>query len=561
MMNSSTRIALTYTFRTMALVLGLSFGCGEEKKVVDIVPEVEDTSVLDAIDFDTAPSDDADVVLDTWKPPEPGEFGYSCEENTDCFSGWCVQTADGRQCTRTCVESCPDGYDCREAPGTDATYVCLPRFINLCDPCRETADCNAPGQSGNYCLGFGPEGRFCGAACGDDEDCPGDHVCRNVPVGGGAEAKQCVPPDGQECQCSPLAKQLQKATTCFVENDNGKCEGTRFCLQSGLSLCDAKDPLPESCNQLDDNCDTRIDELAPDYVCQITNEFGSCPGRGTCNEGFETCVGAAPSPDVCDLIDNDCDGETDNGLCDDLNPCTKDSCDPNTGVCIHVNDNTRLCDDGSLCTQVDKCQDGVCVGYNPLSCEDGNPCTTNQCDATVGCLTSFNTNPCEDGNPCTVNDACNQGVCVAGGPNSCNDNNECTNDSCQPNVGCKNEAKPNASACTKSGLNQCQSSECQNGACVAKNINSTAQNPFICSLSGNCSEGYCANGSCRPLGGSPCTAEVDYGFCSAEIAGECTVSGECTPTQQADQCNCGPCSSFCATLCQGLCVCLDFLFQ
>ena len=69
---------------------------------------------------------------------------------------------------------------------------------------------------------------------------------------------------------------------CEQSNDFGTCQGTRFCLQSGLSSCDAAEPFPESCNKLDDNCNGATDDFPPDYVCQVTNEFGSCPGAGSC---------------------------------------------------------------------------------------------------------------------------------------------------------------------------------------------------------------------------------------------------------------------------------------
>ena len=306
-------------------IAGLA-ACGEDEQKgtveIDAEEEIEVFVPEEIIDFDTALQDssdpDGDAVADTVEevdtaPPAPGEFGYACDENLDCNSGWCIQTANGRQCTRTCLDQCPKNYDCREAPGTDATFICLPRFLNLCDPCRETADCNQPGESGNYCLRHGADGRFCGVRCEEDADCPSaDYVCRNVPVGGGAEAMQCVPVEGTDCECSPLATQLQKATVCEASNDNGTCEGTRFCLVSGLSTCDAQPPLPESCNQLDDNCNGVVDEgltvrcyvdadgdtYAPadadsSYLCPAPDRMpvGGCP-VGTTNRdplGFSDC--------------------------------------------------------------------------------------------------------------------------------------------------------------------------------------------------------------------------------------------------------------------------------
>ena len=509
---------------TCLVSLGLAVGaCGSDAEQGsadgdtqgDIEIFLPDLVQVDLVE-ETATSDVVEVV----EPPKPGELGYACDEALDCNSGWCVQTANGRQCTQTCIEACPSGYECREAPGVDAVFICAPKFLNLCDPCREAADCNAPATAGNYCLAYGANGRFCGSKCNTDPDCPGGYVCRNVPVGGGEEAKQCVPVDGAECTCSPFAKQLQKATVCFDENANGKCEGTRFCLQSGLSLCDAATFFPESCNGLDDNCNSVTDEFPPNYVCEITNDIGSCPGRGTCVEGVETCEGnAAKLDNNCDGIDDDCDGETDEEACNDGNACTNDLCATGAGgelICTHTNNNTSLCDDGSVCTQVDKCQDGQCVGFNPLNCADANPCTTEVCDPVVGCLTSFNTAACEDGNPCTVNDACNQGVCVSGGPTNCNDNNPCTDDACVPGVGCQNGVD-DTNSCSLAGIPQCKQSKCVGGSCSAVDLNGVG-----CQVGSHatCKFGLCNGGTCVPnSNNSNIGCNDDDG---------CTINDKCT---------------------------------
>lgn len=50
----------------------------------------------------------------------------------------------------------------------------------------------------------------------------------------------------------------------------------------------------------------------------------------------------------------------------------------------------------------------------PSGCDDGNACTDDICDPQLGCVHANNTLPCTDGNACTTNDACNAGVCIGG---------------------------------------------------------------------------------------------------------------------------------------------------
>jgi len=126
---------------------------------------------------------------------------------------------------------------------------------------------------------------------------------------------------------------------------------------------------------------------------------------GTCDDG-----NACTENDYCDA--GTCVGMPVN--CDDGNDCTDDLCDPITG-CYHVPNTGNACDDGNVCTTGDTCLDGACMPGYP------------------------NTDPCNDGNACTTMDTCANGMCVGGPPPNCNDGNTCSNDYCDPMVGCVNE--------------------------------------------------------------------------------------------------------------------------
>jgi len=142
--------------------------------------------------------------------------------------------------------------------------------------------------------------------------------------------------DGQideGCACNPNPP----AQTQACGRAQGVCEaGTQICQAGGVwgpclddqghevVLPSTRDEL---CNALDDDCDGEVDEGNPEGG-------GECGvDTGECRKGTETCVTAGPTASLecrglyigpaqesltgCDGLDNDCDGVTDNGLAPD----------------------------------------------------------------------------------------------------------------------------------------------------------------------------------------------------------------------------------------------------
>ncbi len=443
------------------------------------------TDGSDAVDPDGT---DGDVpVLDA---PQtcPAAPGCPCTSGSKCASGVCetlidfTSTAISKACAIPCLKGQAFNDNSMVCAAVDVSptqqnWVFVSAWETLCDPCQTSEACKYTGQPDAACLNFGPAGNFCGTPCSSQDECMSGFDCKLMTSIEGKQllTGQCVPTplNGAtgigECTCSNIALHKKLSTSCYQPSVDktgalvGKCLGTRACDEDVLTACSA--PLP-------------MDE-------------------------------------VCDTLDNDCDGLVDEGTCDDGKPCTTDFCAA-AADCTHTTLDGNACDDGSACTANDVCVQDACVGVGKICV--GSACVAVLCDPADGaCESTFKSDaaPCDDGNACTIGDACLAGNC-SGGSVVCDDGNPCTNDSCTPQGGCVHDS--NASLCNDN--NACtQFDQCAGGTCTGK------------VLAGGCDDGnVCTDDACDAAAG--CVHLPNTGTCTDGNA--CTLTdscqnGQCTP--------------------------------
>ena len=171
------------------------------------------------------------------------------------------------------------------------------------------------------------------------------------------------------------------------------------------------------------------------------------------------------------------------------------------------------CDDGLFCNGTEQCLSGSCVAGSPAACNDGVACTQDECNETTkACTHQANNAACDDNNACNGTEVCNltQG-CQNGTPLDCNDINACTQDSCDPTLGCQHSAL----SCDDSNV-------CTTDSCSTAVGCQHANNTDPCSDDGNsCTNDVCSAGTC---------SHPDNGSCSVgaflESGGQVVIEAE-----------------------------------
>ena len=362
-------------------------------------------------DCDGAIDEDTDVSTD---PRHCGGCGRVCSffhASSDCASS---------ACSFDPMVDCDAGWrDVNGLQEDGCEYPCTPTNggVEICDGLDN--DCDGPadedfaletnaancGRCGRACSFPNATPSCAAGVCGfdPDTDCAPGFSDQNGHQLDGCEYP-CVVTHGGVELCDGLDNDCNGTVDGATIDSGGACSrapggvaqgvctdgGVRTCIAAMLVCIGAVVPRAETCNGLDDDCDGTVDDTPVDVgrVCSAA--------VGACTAGLSVCVGGAlgceraiePSPELCNGLDDDCDGAVDETPTD---PTLGTPCGTDTGACAR---GTVVCDvSGAL----------VCFGGTASSAETCNG-VDDDCDGMI------DNDPIDDGGAC----GSRVGACVEG---------------------------------------------------------------------------------------------------------------------------------------------------
>jgi len=470
-------------------------------------------------------------LLQTWQCLNPGTPQSFCSSKIilDLIQNCPEYCSDGQ-----CLDiECFNNNDCNDHnsstldichnPGTPQSF-CTNNPVEII--CSHDSDCGTDGFIGNpFCLGLDVIKLF------QEYDCHNPGTVQSYCSTGVSEITieecdhlcingECIPEQGE---CTP--GEIRPCGT-----DTGECSsGINVCLGDGSwsSQCFGEiPPTTEICDGLDNDCDGQIDEGG---VCgsNCTND---------CSYGSRRCSGNGYQ--VCGDFDSDSCSEwsqttscsygeiCENGYC--ITPCTNDCSPLGLQQCFG--------NDFKTCGQYDS---DACLDWSTLTnCGSGKICDSGQCVSEQTCQDEcvYGSKTCE-GDEYKVcgdfdSDSCSEWSQVT----SCSYGQVCVNGQCTtPPPTCQNE-------CSSSGQRQCSGS----GYKVCGNYDADSclewSQVTSCSYGQICDSGYCTT-TCQDdcVYGSRRCAGNGYQVCGDFDTDDCAEWSQVTSCSYGQVCSNGLC--------------------
>src|SRR5262249_11775824 len=159
-----------------------------------------------------------------------------------------------------------------------------------------------------------------------------------------------------------------------------------------------------------------------------------------------------------------------------------------------------------------------CAPGSPMICNDNEECTNDSCNPATGCVYTPRTGACTDDGIACTNDVCSAGLCT-------------------------HPPKPDGTACADDG-SVCPRHVCAAGACAHRpgNNGTRCDDGLFCTVSDTCQGGVCTGGPARNCADTnACTTDsCDEGTRTCihqQVTGSCCGNGTVESGEECDDGN------------------------